>query len=583
MSNRNFYTLLLLAVIVYAFNLAIDVQETDAAQYACISWEMFTTHSFLKVHCLSADYLDKPPLLFWLNTLSFLVFGAHNFSYKLPSLLFALLAVFSTYRLAKMYYNEKTARMAAVMLATTQAMFMITNDVRTDTILMGAVIFAIWQLAEFFENGATLNLLAGSFGVALALLAKGPIGLVATGAALLPQLILKRTWKRLFDLRLLPGAAIILAALAPMCIGLYQQFGWPGLKFYFWTQSFGRITGESEWNDHPDTFFLLHTTAWAFLPWSLFLLLGWAGALAQLIKGRLKMAAGIEAISVSGFTLVLIMLMLSKYQLPHYVFIIYPLGAIMAVNGFLKMAGWHKARPWLTALQLVFILALPLGSILLQYALKGLDAASMLCIVSLYPLAIWIAMEAEGGMKNFYTVFRYVLYRFSRFYNRLRGKKPAAQITIAFAMDVVYQKLFFASALMFIVFNFLLSAFYFPAILKYQPEGDFGRYIKLHEQNNNFVCYQTVYDFSLMFYARQISAAPIWNKADFKKLLNNKKQLLVYGSENAIKDLNEDHIPYSVIEEREKYHVTNLSLGFLNPVTRSSVCEKVYLLDVRRP
>jgi 4-amino-4-deoxy-L-arabinose transferase-like glycosyltransferase len=582
-SNRNFFILLFLAVVVYAFNLNIDVMEVDAAQYAAISWEMFITHSFFKVHCLTGNYLDKPPLLFWLTTLSFSVFGAHNFSYKLPSLLFALLAVFSTYQLAKLYYNEKTARMAAVMLATTQALFLITNDVRTDTLLMGAVIFAIWQLAGFFEAGKTLNLLAGSFGVALALLAKGPIGLIATGAALLPQLILKGTWRKLLDFRLLTGALVIAIMLTPMCIGLYQQFGWHGLKFYFWTQSFGRVTGASEWNNHPDTFFLLHTTAWAFLPWSLFLLIGWVSALAELIKSRLKISPGAEIISVSGFTLVLIMLMLSKYQLPHYAFIVYPLGAIMAVKGFLQMARWPKARPWLTALQLLFLITLPLGSLLLQYALKGADAISMLCIVVLYPFAMWLAIEVEGGTKTFYTVTRYVSYRFSRLYNGLVGNKHQAQITAAFALDVVYQKLFFASALMFIVFNFLLSAFYFPAILKYQPECDFGRYIKTHTRNNNFVCYFNVYDFSLMYYSRQLSTTTLWKKEDFKKLLDDKKELLVYGSTYAISMLKEDHIPYSVISERERYHVANLSLPFLNPATRSSVCEKVYLLDVKEP
>jgi len=558
------------------------MQEVDASQYACISWEMFVTHSYLKVLCLSADYLDKPPLLFWLNTLSFAVFGAHNFSYKLPSLLFALLAVFSTYRLAKLYYNEKTARMAAVILATTQAMFMITNDVRTDTLLMGAVIFTIWQLAEFFENNSTLNLMAGSFGLTLALLAKGPVGLIVTGAGILPHLALKGTWRRLFDARILLGAVILAIGLTPMCIGLYQQFGWHGLKFYFWTQSFGRITGASEWNNNPDTFFLLHTTAWAFLPWSLFLLIGWMGALAELTKNRLRMPAGAEVITVSGFTLALIMLMLSKYQLPHYVFVIYPLGAIMAANGFLKMAGWPKARPWLTALQLTFILALPFGSMLLQYAFKGSDVISILCIAILYPLAIWFAIEAEGGLKTFYTVMRYVSYRFSRFYNRWFGKQPAAQITTVFVLDVIYQKLFFASALLFITFSFLLSAFYFPAILKYEPECDFGRYIRAH-QHNNFVCYQTVYDFSLMYYARQLSASPVWNKEDFKKLLDDKKELLVYGNENAIRLLNEAHITYSIISAREKYHVASLNFTFLNPATRASVCEKVYLLDVKEP
>ena len=554
--------------------------EIDAAQYAVMSWEMLTTHSFLKLHCLGGNYLDKPPLIFWLSSLSFSVFGFNNVAYKLPSFLFALLSIFSTYRLAKIYYNEKTARMAAVMLATSQALFLITNDVRADTLLMGAVIFSIWQWTEFFEESKTLNLLAGSLGLALALLAKGPIGLVATGASLLPHIILKGTWKKLFDLRIVIVIFIIAAFLTPMCIGLYQQFGMKGLKFYFWTQSFGRITGESEWNNHPDTFFLLHTTAWAFLPWSLFLLLGWVGSIVHLVGKRFLLSWNEEIISVSGFTLVIIMLSLSKYQLPHYIFVVYPLAAIMAARGFLQLAAWPKGRPWLTALQATAMIALIPVSALLQYLLKGTYVVSIICIVVLFPLAIWAAIKMEGGIKTPGVIINYVSYRFKRFYHSIFGGKSEAQLTLAFALDVVYRNIFFTSALMYIVFNFLLSAFYFPAILKYQPQCDYGRYIKAHESNSKFVCYQAVPGFAMVFYAQQ---RPLYvaDRQFFKTTLNQKNNMLVIASPAGVQALNEEHIPYNIIEQRDMYLVAQLSPGFLNPKTRSSVCDKLFLLEVK--
>ena len=580
MSNRNFFILLFLAFVVYVFNLRIDIMEVDAAQYAVMGWEMLTTHSFLKVHCLGMDYLDKPPLIFWLGSLSFSVFGFNNFAYKLPSLLFALLAVFATYRLSKIYYDEKTARVAAVMLATCQAVFLITNDVRTDTLLMGATIFAIWQWAAFFEDGEILNLLGGSLGLALALLAKGPIGLVANVAALLPQLVLSGKWKKLLDVRLAIGILIIALMLAPMCIGLYQQHGLKGLRFYFWTQSFGRITGESEWNNNPDRFFLLHTTAWAFLPWTLFLLTGWVNALKNLIQQRFRISFNQEVIAVSGFTLVLIMLSLSKYQLPHYIFIVYPLAAIMAAKGFLQLSSFSKLRPWLVGLQLIFVFALPLGSIGLQYALKGVEPISIISLIVLYPLAVWAAVKMEGGVKTFYTVTRYVSFRFKKLYHGIFGGKSNAELTVLFGLDVAYKKLFFLSALMFVVFNFLLSAFYFPAILKYQPECDFGRYVQAHSAGKKFVSYNAIPDFSLIFYAQQVPEK-LWSKEDFKKALKANKDLLVFGSPLALQSLTQEHIPYAIIDEREVYPVAKLSLPFLNPATRNSVCDKVYLLEVK--
>ena len=82
--------LTLLAVLVAgAF---VDVMEVDAAQYATMSRDMLGQADPLKLYFRGADYLDKPPLLFWTSALSFSVFGVHNWSYKLPSILAALAA-----------------------------------------------------------------------------------------------------------------------------------------------------------------------------------------------------------------------------------------------------------------------------------------------------------------------------------------------------------------------------------------------------------------------------------------------------------------------------------------------------------
>ena len=62
--------------------------------------------------------------------------------------LFALLSVYSTFRFASLYYSRRTAWLSALVLASCQAMFLITHDVRTDTMLMGWVIFGIWQMSE---------------------------------------------------------------------------------------------------------------------------------------------------------------------------------------------------------------------------------------------------------------------------------------------------------------------------------------------------------------------------------------------------------------------------------------------------
>ena len=55
----------------------IRLMDIDAAQYASISREMLECKSYLQFFDLGNDYLDKPPMLFWLSGLSMKIFGVH--------------------------------------------------------------------------------------------------------------------------------------------------------------------------------------------------------------------------------------------------------------------------------------------------------------------------------------------------------------------------------------------------------------------------------------------------------------------------------------------------------------------------
>src|ERR1700744_5269641 len=94
-------------LIVFIIGLFIPLMEVDAAQYASISREMLENRSYLQVYDIGHDYLDKPPMLFWLSALSMRVFGVHDWAYRLPSLFFSFLAVYSTYRLALLFYRKE--------------------------------------------------------------------------------------------------------------------------------------------------------------------------------------------------------------------------------------------------------------------------------------------------------------------------------------------------------------------------------------------------------------------------------------------------------------------------------------------
>lgn len=346
--QRTFLIQLLAITIVVVLGAGLDLMEVDATHYAGISRDMLVNGDVLQVHYRNADYLDKPPLLFWLSALSFNLFGVHDWSYRLPSILFAFLGIYSTFRFALLYHFKDVARTAALMYGCSVAFILMCNDVRCDTILTGSVITAIWAGCAWLKDGRWWQLMLLSIAVSCGMLAKGPIGALAPAFAIGAQLVLGRQWTRLRDPRWLVLPVIVVLALLPMCIGLYQQHGWHGVRFYFWEQSFGRITGENRWKDDSSGLFFLHEVLWQTLPWTLFVLLGCWRDLRSMIRGeRLP-----EYASLLGAITIMAALSFSQFKLPHYLYITLPLFAVMASKGYhgLVSSGWHRAQLALSAL-----------------------------------------------------------------------------------------------------------------------------------------------------------------------------------------------------------------------------------------
>ena len=357
MTERSFLFAIAGIVLVTFVGGGLDVMEVDAAQYAGMSRDMLASDNWLQLYFRGHDYLDKPPLLFWLSALSFKLFGVSNWSYKLPSILFAFLGLFATYRFALMYSTKEVARTAAIMFGSSAAFLLMTNDVRCDTILTGSVMMAIWAGAAWIEQRRWWQLVVCAIAIAAGMLAKGPMGIMAPVLALGGHIVLAKRWDVLRDARWLIGIPLIGVLLLPMCIGLYEQHGMHGLRFYFWEQSFGRITGENRWKDDSSYFFFTHEVLWQMLPWTIFIL---AGILVS-IKGAVQRTAG-EYFSVSGIVLVFVAISLSHFKLPHYLYVILPLLAVVGARA------WHSVRPaWpfrvhALVLVLVWVLAVVLAA-----------------------------------------------------------------------------------------------------------------------------------------------------------------------------------------------------------------------------
>src|SRR5215207_1774125 len=135
------YAIGLLTLVVYAGALMFPLMDKAAAHHANIALNMYEHNNYVDLVDRGSDYLDKPHLLFWTSLISFKIFGINTFAHRLPAVLFALLLVYSTYKLARHLSNISTARIAALMLATAQAFVLSIVDARMETPLTAGIIF----------------------------------------------------------------------------------------------------------------------------------------------------------------------------------------------------------------------------------------------------------------------------------------------------------------------------------------------------------------------------------------------------------------------------------------------------------
>ncbi len=545
-----FWATLVALGFIYCIGMQLSLMDVDASQYALMSKEMFYSGNYLQVLERGKDYLDKPPLIFWTACLSFKVFGVHDWAYRLPSVLCLILGIYSLYRFCKLYYDEQTAKIAVLIMASCCASYLMTNDVRTDTMLTGWVMFSIWQIAEFNISSKFKNILLGSIGVGLAMLTKGPIGLIIPVVAFSVEFMYKRQWRSFFRWQYLVALIVIAIMLLPMSYGLYEQYdahpektqygfkSISGLRFFYWTQSFGRITGENTWNNSPDPFFLVHSFCWSFLPWTAFFF----PAIFVEVKNRIKTIkdhSQPEAISIGGFLLVFLFLSRSKYQLPHYTFPLHPLAAVFTATYLSRNFTIFKSGVFsvFRGLHIFVMFAIYAGIVLLTgFVFPG-------------SVILYVVVTLS------FICFLYILF----------NKKIAGQ-----------NKMLFSTIILSITLAITLNANFYPNLLSYQASSEIAKDLnKAAISDSKLLIFKTYAPNSTMFYCD----LPIMEYIDENSLSRNlvKGKTYIMADSVDIKTVQLLNPQIIKVKDYDNFGVTHLNIRFLNPSTRGLETGKMVL------
>ena len=542
--DKWFYLLLCLGVAVNASGLFITIMDSDGTLYACIAKTIAQTNDFINLKVQGKDWLDKPHFPFWMVAISYKILGINTFAYKLPALLFWAMGGTYTFLFAQKAYNKRVAQLSLLMYVTATHLFISNNDVRAEPYLTGLLIGAVYHfyLASTSSKWGK-DIIIATLYTGCALMTKGPFILIAIGGGFIVEWIIQKDWKQFYSIKWLIAIILVVIFTLPEIYCLYQQFdlhpekivfdktGVSGVRFFWWDSQFGRFFNSGPIKGEGDKLFYFHTMLWAFLPWCLLFYMAFGWKLWSIkVAPRLN-----EYITLGGGGLMFIVFTLSKFQLPHYLNILFPFFSIIAAQYFLQ-----TTRPVIISI-IKWI----------QYVIISAMLLIMLLLIILY-----------GPENNFLAIILFAI--------------TATASLLLFNKDGLIGVIGKSYIVAIGVFAFLNSCIY-PSFMQYQSGSKAACYVneKFPDVNSATMFNENSYSFT--FYTHK----PIFfGNIDTLKVKAKAAPLIVYTNKQGLDSLRKSGFSTNIPMNFNFFHTSELTGGFMNYRTRENELKQHYVVKV---
>jgi 4-amino-4-deoxy-L-arabinose transferase-like glycosyltransferase len=494
------------------------------------------------------DYLDKPHLLFWSAMLGYRLFGVHDWSYRLASVLVIVLGAWCTYRLGRRLHGETAGRIAGLVFVTAQAILLGCHDVRMDALLTGFTALATWQLVRWLETDDVRSAVLGGGGLALAVSSKGMIAVAVVGACLLFFVAGRRVWSRLWSWKAAVAVASFAIVLSPVLVAYYLQFdlhpekviagrtGVSGVRYVLFGQSLDRFTGGKGTAAADEPLFFVHNLLWAFLPWTILLFAAWLDRTRDLLRRGRTAFRDREQLTSLGPLAILVLLSFSRFKLPHYLNVLFPMLAVLTASFLVDVS--RDARR--------------LGRFRLAQAVVVAAVIALAVVVNGWAFPIergWVLASALVLL---------------------------GLVGLSFCVRDPLQRAWVPSAVAILAANFVLDANYYPRLGELQPGRHLAaRLAEMEVSDAYFV--EEVYQ-PVQLYARRLF--PVADLAHVERERAEGKRIALVVGEDGLRRVRAAGLAHEVAFETPSCPVLKKVYQLMNPRTRARYCRTVYVLEV---
>lgn len=328
---------------------AVPLFDLDEGAFSEATREMLASGNWLATFLDGAPRYDKPILIYWLQALSVLVFGPHEFAFRLPSALAASVWVVVLYRFVREQLDGRTGLVAGLVMVNAVVVTVIAKAAIADALLNLWLAMTLFDIYRYSRNPSGALALRVYLWMGLGWLTKGPVAVALPALISLLFLLSQRdlrTWLR--AIFYWPGWLVFLAVVLPWHLALYLKEGPGFLAGFYLHHNVGRFSSTFESHGGSLAYYFV------VLPLSLLPFTGWFLRVLGRLRGALR--DPLDAFLWLWFGVVFVLFSFSQTQLPHY--LLYgctPLFVLMARHRDGLKSGWLAYGPPLLAL-LVFLL-----------------------------------------------------------------------------------------------------------------------------------------------------------------------------------------------------------------------------------
>lgn len=155
--------------------------DWDEINFAECAREMIMTDDYMQVNINYQLFWEKPPLFIWTQVLSMKVFGINEFAARFPNSIIGIATVLMIYYIGKELKSKLFGVVWAIIyMGSFLPNFYFKSGI-IDPLFNGLIFGGIYYLYKYYESYSWKYLCFSAIGVGLAILTKGPVGLLIYG------------------------------------------------------------------------------------------------------------------------------------------------------------------------------------------------------------------------------------------------------------------------------------------------------------------------------------------------------------------------------------------------------------------